>query len=131
MLLRKLMVVLCPLLLCLFICAIFRWLDGLMSESAFLLFALKGLLLGTCARLLLPVAGISAYSKGLTSWLYAAAAVLLLLLLYQYLEFVRVLPWTAPQTLLSPNGQNILVESTVMGFILLTAALNPKTKETD
>ncbi len=126
MLLRKLVAAFCPLLLCLLTCILFRWLDGLMDAGDFFLFALKGLLLGVCVALLLPVAGITSKTNGLVRWLFVAAGILFLFLLYQYLETRRVLHWPLLKSLISINGQVVLVESAVMGFLLLTAVFNRK-----
>lgn len=126
MLLRKLVAALCPPLLCLLTCILFRWLDGLMDAGDFFLFALKGLLLGACISLLLPLAGITTKSNGLIPWLYVAAGILFLLLSYQYLETIQVIHFAAAKALISINGQVVLVESTVMGFLLVTAILNRK-----
>ncbi len=123
MLLRKLVAALCPLLLCLLTCALFRWLDSLLPAGNFLLFLLKGLLLGFCVALLLPVAGIGTRHNGLIPWLFVAAGVLALLMLYQYLETVGVVSWPALKALISINGQVVLVEGTVTGFLLLTGFL--------
>ena len=46
MLLRRLVAALGPLLLCVLVCAIFRWLDGMIGAASFLAFLLKGALLG-------------------------------------------------------------------------------------
>ncbi len=126
MLLRKLLAVVCPLLLCLLTCVLFRWLDELFALSPFFQFLLKGLILGLCVALLLPVAGITVRNTGLTGWLFAAAGLLLLTLAYQYLETVGALHWPAVRTVIGINGQVVLVESTVTSFLLLTAALNVK-----
>ena len=42
MLMRKLLVVLGPLMMCLLTCLIFRWLDGLLAAGNFFLYAIKG-----------------------------------------------------------------------------------------
>ena len=126
MLLRRLAASLCPLLMCLLTCIVFRWLDGLMDNGNFFLFILKGLSLGLCIGLLLPVAGISTRTNGLISWLYVAITTLLLLLLYQYLETIRLIHWPILKSLITINGQVILVESTVTGFLLVTALLHQK-----
>ena len=126
MLLRRLVASLCPLLLCLLTCIVFRWLDGLMDSGNFFLFVLKGLALGLCIGLLLPVAGISTRANGLIPWLYMATATILLLLLYQYLETIRLVHWPILKTLITINGQVILVESAVTGFLLVTALLHQK-----
>ena len=124
MLLRKLVAALCPLLLCLLTCGIFQWLDGLIPAGDFFSFLLKGLLLGACVALLLPVAGISSKTNGLAGWLFAAAGILLLVVLYQYLETIRFIHWPVLRALLSINGQVIWVECTIVGFLLVTAFLN-------
>lgn len=124
MLLRKLVAALTPLLLCLLTCVLFGWLEGLMDQRSFFLFALKGLLLGCCIALILPVAGMTCHSNGLIHWLFVAAGTLFLLLTYQCLETVGAVHWPVLKSLISINGQVILVESTVMGFLLLTAVLN-------
>lgn len=126
MLLRKLVASLCPLLLCLLTCVLFRWLDGLLVPGDFFGFVLKGLLLGCCVALLLPLAGITTRSNGLIPWLFVAAGVLLLLVFYQYLETIHVVNWPVLKALISINGQVVLVESTLAGFLLLAATLNRK-----
>ena len=125
MLLRRLVAALCPLLLCLLTSIIMRWLDGLLP-SGFFLYALKGLALGGAIGLLLPVAGISTRSNGLIRWLYIAAGILLLFLLYQYLETTGAVRWPILKSLISINGQVILVESAMTGFLLMVAALNSR-----
>jgi len=126
MLMRKLLAVVCPLLLCLLTCVLFRWLDELFSLQPFFQYALKGLLLGLCIALLLPVAGIAVKNTGLTGWLFAACGLLLLTLVYQYLETVGTLHWPGLLAVIGVNGQVVLVESAVAGFLALTAALNVK-----
>lgn len=124
MLLRKLVAALCPLMMCLLTCMIFRWLDGLMESGSFLLFALKGLALGTCVALFLPVAGITSRTNGLARWLFVAAGLLALFLIYQYLETVHVVSWPVLKSLISINGQVVLAESVCLGFLVVTALLN-------
>ena len=126
MLLRRVVVVACPLLLCLLTAFLFQRLDVLMEAGNFFLFVGKGLLLGVCIGLLLPVAGITLQNNGLVRWLYGAAGLLLLLLLYQYLENMRVVQWAALKALVSINGQVILLESAIVGFLVLTAAMHSK-----
>ena len=128
MFLRKLTVALCPPLLCLAVCLLYRWLDGVLGAGLFWSFCLKGLALGVAAALLLPVAGIKTYHNGLTSWLLAGAALLLALLLYQYLETVGSVHSQLLLTILTVNGQVVLVESTVLGCMVTTALLNRKGK---
>ena len=126
MLMRTIVAVLCPLLLCLVTCVLYRWLDGLLAQGGFFLFLLKGILLGVCVALLLPLAGISARNNGLIRLLYVAAGLLLLFLVYQYLETVGAVHWPALKAIISINGQVILIEGTVMGYLALTAFLNRK-----
>lgn len=124
MLLRRLVAALCPPLMCLITCAFFMWLDRRFASSGFFLFAAKGVSLGLCMALLLPVAGISAQHTGLTGMLYVAAGLLLATLAYQYLETVGAVHWPALKAIISINGQVVLIESTVMGYLALTAVLN-------
>jgi len=123
MLLRKLVAALCPVLLCLLCCILFLWLDGLLQAGNFFLFLLKGLLLGCIVGLLLPVAGITTRNNGLILWLFVAAGLLLLLLLYQYLETMHVVNWPVLKALITINGQVVLAEGTVAGFLLLTGIM--------
>ena len=131
MLIRRLFVVLGPILMCLLTCLFFRWLDGLLAAGNFFLYALKGIGLGLCVALLLPVAGLSVQSTGLTGFLYIAAGLLFLTLVYQYLETLGAVNWPALRAIISINGQVVLVESTVMGFLTLTAALRGKRRKPD
>lgn len=124
MLLRKLTAAFGPLLLCAVTCMLYRWLDGALGAGLYWSFLLKGVLLGVCAALILPCAGVKSFTNGLTPLLYVGAGVLLALLIYQYLETVGVLHSALLLTVLTINGQVVLVESTVMGFMTLTAILN-------
>lgn len=117
MLLRKLVAALCPLLLCLLTCAAFSWIDGLMVGAAFLAFVLKGVLLGICLALILPVAGVSMRTNGLMPWLLAGAGLLVVLLLFQYLQGTNLVHAQILRPILSVNGQVLLVEGTVMGYM--------------
>ena len=123
MLMRKMLVVLGPVLLCVVTCAVFRWLDGMMPAGSFFLFMFKGVALGACVALLLPVAGIRVITTGLVPLLFVAAALLFATLLYQYLETVEVLNWPVLRAIISINGQVVLVESAMMGYLALTALL--------
>lgn len=120
MLLRKLIVAVCPLAICGLVCGLFRWLDSAMGSAAYGSFVFKGLLLGAALALTLPIAGVKAYTNGLAGWLLAGAALLGAVLLYQYLETTGVVHAPVLSTLLAVNGQVVLVESAAMGY--LTAA---------
>ena len=121
---RKLFVVLGPLLLCLLTCTLYMWLDNLLPAGSFFQYALKGALLGLALATVLPVAGITAKNTGLTAMLYVAAGLLLATLTYQYLETVGAVRWPALKALITVNGQVVLVESTAAAYLALTAALN-------
>ena len=120
MLLRKLIVAVCPLAVCALVCAAFRWLDGALGSTAYASFVFKGMLLGAALALTLPIAGVKAYTNGLAGWLLAGAALLTAALLYQYLETTGAVHAPVLSTLLAVNGQVVLVESAAMGY--LTAA---------
>lgn len=124
MLLRKLTAAFCPLLLCLTLCLLYRWLDGFLAAGLFASFLLKGLLLGVSLALVAPLAGLRSRSNGLLPWLYAGAAVLGAVLLYQYLETAGVLHSRLLLSLLTINGQVILVEGATAGYMLVTALLH-------
>ena len=126
MFLRKLLVAVGPLFLCLLTAALFHWLDVLLAAGSFFLYALKGVSLGACLALALPVAGISVKDTGLTGLMYVAAGLLLLVLLYQYLEPVRALHWPALLSILTVNGQVVLLESAMAGYLTLAAALRSR-----
>jgi hypothetical protein len=124
MLMRRLLAVFGPILLCLITCAVFRWLDRWLTPGSFFLYALKGVFLGLCVALILPVAGIAAKNTGLTAMLFIGAGLLLVTLIYQYLETVGAVSVPALRATLTINAQVVLIESTVMGYLALAAALN-------
>lgn len=118
MLLRKLMVVVCPPALCALVCSVFRWLDGWLGSTAYAAFLLKGLLLGAALAMVLPIAGVRARTNGLCGWMLAGAALLGVVLVYQYLETNGLAHAPVLSALLSVNGQVVLVESAAMGYLL-------------
>lgn len=120
MLLRKLIVAVCPMAICGLVCGLFRWLDGWLGSTAYAAFVIKGVLLGAALAMTLPIAGVRAYTNGLCGWLLAGAGLLGAVLLYQYLETNGVLHLPVLSVLLTVNGQVVLVESAAMGY--LTAA---------
>ena len=119
MLLRKLVAALCPLLLCLVLCLLYRWLDGVLGAGLFWSFLLKVML-----ALIIPLAGLRCHSKGLQPWLYAGAALLAVTLCYQYLETTGVVHSALLLSLFTLNGQVILVEGAAAGFMTVTALLS-------
>lgn len=128
MLMRKLLAVFGPLLICLLTCTVYMWLDRWLPTGSFLQYMLKGALLGLGLALVLPVAGIAARNTGLTAMLYIAAGLLAAILLYQYLETVGAVHWPALKALITVNAQVVLIESTAAGYLALTAALNRRRK---
>ena len=123
MLLRKLTAALLPLLLCVVFCAALRLLDGWLGAGGFWVFALKGVLLGGLLALVLPIAGVSAHTNGLTPWLFTGAGILLAVLLYQYMETIGTLHSAFLSSLLTVNGQVVLVESAFMGYLTAVGAI--------
>ena len=61
MLLRKLVAALCPLLLCIVLCLLYRWLDGVLGAGLFWSFLLKGLLLGVMLALIIRSFRVAAF----------------------------------------------------------------------
>jgi len=120
MLLRKLMVALCPLAVCAAVCAVFRWLDGWLGSTVYAAYVLKGVILGAALASALPIAGVRAFTNGLCGWLLVGAGLLAAVLLYQYLETIGVVNVPLLRALLTINGQVVLVEGAAMGY--LTAA---------
>ena len=123
MLLRKLVAAFAPILLCAAVCMIFRWIDGLLGSGSFFAFVIKGLLLGAVLALCLPAAGVKAHTNGLAGWMLAGAAVLLAALAYQYLESTGAVHVPVLRNLLGLNGQVVLVESTVAGYLAAVGLL--------
>lgn len=119
MLLRKLIVAVCPLAICGLVCGLFRWLDGWLGSTAYAAFVLKGVLLGAALALTLPIAGVKAYTNGLAGWLLLGAGLLAATLLYQYLETTGAVHVPVLRALLTVNGQVVLVESAAMGYLLV------------
>ena len=121
MLLRRLVAALGPLLLCMLVCAVFRWLDGMIGAASFLAFLLKGALLGAALALTLP--GIRARTNGLTGWLLLGAGILAVALAYQYLETEGAVSVPVLRAVLSINGQVVLTEGAALGYLCTTAVL--------
>lgn len=121
MLLRKLMVALCPLILCALSCTVFRWIDGLLTSGAFWAFVCKGVLLGALLAVVLPIAGVRFYTNGLTGWLLLGAGLMFLAVLYQWLETTGAVHLPVLASIMAFNGQVVLVESTLMGYMAAAA----------
>lgn len=123
MLLRKLTAAFCPLLLCVALCALLRLLDGWLGSGSFLAFLLKGLLLGGALALTLPAAGIKAHTNGLAPWMFAGAALLAAVLIYQYLEAMGLWHSDFLNAVITINGQVVLVEGGFLAYLTVAALL--------
>ena len=83
----------------------------------------KALALGGLLALVLPIAGVRAHTNGLTPWLFTGAGILLAVLLYQYMETIGTLHSAFLSSLLTVNGQVVLVESAFMGYLTAVGAI--------
>ena len=84
MFLRKLMVLVAPLLLCWLACLLLP----LMDQLGFWSNVLKGLLLGVCLALLLPLSGASRRKEPFAVLLWIPALVIAAVIVWQYLHSV-------------------------------------------
>lgn len=126
MLLRKMTAAFAPLVMCLAMLTIYRWLDGLMGAQMFFSLLAKGMLLGILLAASLPAVGLKCYHNGLTGWLYLGAGFFLLLLILHGLRFYGVIHLEIPLLLLDTNPMVTFTESAIMSFLALTAYLNRK-----
>lgn len=123
MLLRKLFAGLCPVLICIADCLLFRLMDSFIPADLFLSYALKGFLLGASLSLMMPAAGIRGYTNGLTGWLLLGVAVLAAVLVLQYRMSIGALHSPLIQYILGCNGQIVLLEGAAGGAMLVTVLL--------
>ena len=114
MFLRKLIVILLPLVMALVICLLIPLLSG---AGAFFGSLFLGLLLGAALGLLLPLAGATRLREPFAWLMFAPACILLLILLYQYLASRGVdIPL---MRLLAVNDTRIItVESAFAAYML-------------
>ena len=113
MFLRKLTVMVAPLLLALGLCLLFPVMGGLGFWSN----VLKGLLLGGVLALLLPVSGAGRRREPFAGLLWVPAVVLALVVGYQYLESIGTADWPALRLLTTRDGQVVLVECAFIGYM--------------
>ena len=113
MFLRKLTVMVAPLLLALTLCLLFPVLGGLGFWSN----VLKGLLLGVVLALLLPVSGAGRRREPFAGLLWVPAVVLALVVTYQYLESIGTVSWPVLSMLTTRDGQVVLVECAFTGYM--------------
>jgi len=122
MFLRKLTVMIVPLLLAAGVCALLPLLGGL----GFFSWALLGLVLGIALALLLPVSGASRIREPFAGLLWVPALLLTLAVAYQYLSASGTL--IIPVLLLLHTTQNnvILIECTFIGYMAATCVRTRK-----
>ena len=115
MFLRKLTVLVVPLLLAAALCLLFPVMDGLGFWSN----VLKGLLLGVGLALLLPVSGAGRKREPFAGLLWVPAVLLALTVAYQYLESLSAVSWPVLSMLTTRDGQVVLVECAFAGYMTL------------
>ena len=113
MFLRKLTVMVAPLLLALALCLLFPVMGGLGFWSN----VLKGLLMGVVLALLLPVSGAGRKREPFAGLLWVPAVVLALVVTYQYLESIGMVSWPVLRMLTTRDGQVVLVECAFAGYM--------------
>lgn len=113
MFLRKLTVMVVPLMLCWVLCLLFPLLNGLGFWSN----VLKGVALGMLMAMLLPLSGASRRKEAFAGLLWIPAALLALTVGYQYLSSTNMLNIPVLNVLSTTNGQVVLIESTFVGYM--------------
>ena len=113
MFLRKLMVIVVPLLLAGLLCVVFPLLLGM----PFWTDALVGLLLGVCLALLLPLSGASKRREPFAGLLWVSAVILLVVVIVQYLE-TRGISVPVLGMLRTTQGPVVMVECAFIGYML-------------
>ena len=117
MFLRKLTVILVPLGMLLFLCLLIQLLFS--SMDAFFGPLLLGAVLGVMLSLLLPLAGATRLREPFAWLLWLPAAVILLILLYQFLAWQQIgrdLP--VLRLLVTGDARIIITESTFASYML-------------
>ncbi len=120
MFLRKLLVVVLPLLLCFLLGVFFPFLGEEFPELGFFLNVIKGLLLGVSLALLIPLAG-ARRRESFSGLFFIPAAILFLTVLYQYLFRSGVLKVEALAFFAMAGGEVVFAESAFMGFLSAVA----------
>ena len=116
MFLRKLTVLVTPLLLCAGLCLLLPLFNGL----NFLTWVLRGLLLGIVLALLLPLSGASRMREPFGHLLWVPALLLALVAGYQYLHQSGLAILPVLSILATDQPVNILVECAFVGFMTAT-----------
>ncbi len=120
MFLRKLMVIVVPLLLCALLSVLFPFLSKTFPDLDFFEYVLDGLLLGVSLAMLIPLMG--GRRRDAFAGLYFIPAILLLLtVIYQYLHSKTVWQIAALAFLGAASPTTILLECTFLGFLACAA----------
>lgn len=117
MFLRKLLVVLLPLLMCLLAAVAFPLIGGFFPQHGFWEFALKGIIAGVALALLVPLMG-GRNREAFARLYWFPTALLFLALLYQYLHQAGAVRLEALAFLAAIDSQILLLESAFFGFLL-------------
>ena len=113
MFLRKLTVMVAPLLLAAGLCLLFPVMGGLGFWSN----VLKGMLMGVVLALLLPISGAGRKREPFAGLLWVPAVVLALVVTYQYLESIGTVNWPVLSMLTTRDGQVVMVECALTGYM--------------
>ena len=116
MFLRKLTVIIVPLLLTWGVCALLPLLGGL----GFFSWALLGIVQGTALALLLPVSGAARKKEPFAGLLWIPALLLALTVVYQYLSSTGVLTLPLLALLETTQTNVILIECTFCAYMTTT-----------
>lgn len=120
MFLRKLTVIVLPLLMLLGICLLIPLISGM---SLFFGSLLLGALLGVLLALLLPLAGATRLREPFAWLLWIPAAIILLILLYQFLAMNRVGQDVPLLRLLATGDARVLTAESAFAAYMLTFSL--------
>ena len=114
MFLRKLCVVVLPLAMAALLCFLFPLMDGIPFWTE----VFKGLTLGVCLALVLPLCGALKKREPFAGLLWAPLTTLIVVVLGQYLSVIGIdLPVLS--MLRTGDGNVILVESAFIGYLLV------------
>jgi hypothetical protein len=119
--LRKMLVVVLPLLMCLLLSVLFPFLGKTFPDLNFFEYVIEGLLLGAALALLIPLMG-GRKREPFAGLFWVAAVLLFLTVTYQYLYQTGAMRVEALSFLAAAGPQVVLVECTFLGF-LVTAAI--------
>ena len=116
MFLRKLTVMVVPLLLCVALCLLLPLLNGM----GFMAWVLGGALLGILLALLLPLSGATRMREPFGQLLWVPSLLLALVMLYQYLHGAGLANLPLLAVLATNYGNVVFVEAALVGFMLTT-----------